>query len=224
MGIKVRQGRNHCFVSSSYIKRNKPEDIFYPSCYKFALPIFFILLVFIAPSLARSVTINMAFTIGDDKNNIIHVNGTDYNGTDNNATMFAMVDKKFISSERSNKVFAMVFAGGEFLNILLNASYSPSAYLLQMSQEHKGNRFLLAFTNGTWRNIDSKAEGAEAAKILSKAFGTLAFSTPSSFPLFIRLEYDSIDLYSRIRFVSATKLLIKNVGSINRPNITMSVL
>ena len=158
-----------------------------------AILITFVALLVISPSFARSVKVNMAFTIGDDKNNIVHVNGTDYNGTDNNATTFTTLGKKFISAERDNKVFAMVFAGDEFLNIFLNTSYSSSTYLIQMSQEHKNNRLLLAFTNGTRNSIDNKAESVESAKILSKTFGSLAFSIPSSFPLFIRFEYDRIN-------------------------------
>ena len=47
---------------------------------------------------------------------------------------------------------------------------------------------------------------------LCKTFG--AYNEPSAgeFPLSIRLQYETIDILNRIRFVGSTKLVIRNEG------------
>jgi hypothetical protein len=183
-----------------------------------------ILLIIIPAASARSVTMNAAFNISG-KDNIIHVNGTDYNATQNNAATFTNLDKKFISSEKNSKVFAIVFAGSQFLDAYFNTTYSANEYLLAMSQDDYNNRFLIAFTNGTYSNIDSKAKDVEGFHMLSKLFGDLAFSVPNSFSFFLRLEYSDVDLYGRKRFDGPTKLLVKNSGKVGSIyNITLDVI
>ena len=49
-------------------------------------------------------------------------------------------------------------------------------------------------------------------KILGKTFGTYSEPSVSQFPLFIRLQYEDIDILNRVRFVGNTKLIIRNEG------------
>ncbi len=173
---------------------------------------------------ARSVTMNLAFNIGNTKDNIIYVNGTNVNATQPDGRTFADLDKKSISSERRNKILALVFAGSEFLGTSFNTTYSASNYLLSMKQG-SNNRFLIAFTNGTFADIEKKAKDAEEFHMISKLLGNMLFSSQDRFSFFLRLEYQGINLINRTRFEGPTKLLIKNAGKAgNLNNVTISVI
>lgn len=175
-------------------------------------------------SYAHTVTLNYAFRIGADKDNIIHVNDTDFNATQANLSGFQLLDKKFITAERGSTVFGMVFAGKAFLNASLNTTYSASEYLLQMKQGGEKNKFLVAFTNGTWRNVDSTIN-LERDKIPSKTFGDVVIRARENFPFFMRAEYESIDISNRVRWDGPVKIAIRHEGLVNGlANITFRLL
>jgi hypothetical protein len=172
------------------------------------------------------VTMNLAFKIDDDKNNTIHTDNSDCNAltNGNSASGFSSLENKFISAERDNKVLGIVFAGSSFYHTYFNTSYSSAAYLLQMKQAARGNKFLITFTNGTYATLDS-AVGQARNKIPGRTFGDIAKETRASFPLYIRAEYDTIDIASRIRWDGAVRIAIRNSGLVNGlANITLSLL
>jgi len=174
---------------------------------------------------ARPVTVNVAFKIGSDKDNIIRVNGTSFSGLQTDKKVITELDKKFISSEKNSKVLSMVFAGSDFLNIGFNTTYSASEYLLFMTQDDNENRFLITFTNGTFANIESKAKDAEMFRTISRIFGNMLVPVPGAFSLFLRLEYRDIDLSDTTRFNGPTRLLIRNLGkSGNRNKLALNVI
>ncbi len=184
-----------------------------------------VLLLISGIAFARPVTMNLAFNIGGDKDNIIRVNGTSFSGLGPDEKVIAELDKKFISSEKNSKVLAMVFAGSDFLGSGFNTTYSANEYLLFLSQDGYSNRLLITFTNGTFRDVENKAQDAEAFHMVSKIFGNMLILSPRSFPFFIRVEYGSLHLDGRIRFDGPTKLFIKNIGKIgNMANVTMKVI
>jgi hypothetical protein len=190
---------------------------------RIALLSFLFLFLFISSVHARSVTLNLAFNI-TDKDNIIRVNDTDYNATQPAALTFLTLEKKFISAEKNGKVLSLVFAGRDFLSVFFNTTYSTNHYLIQMKQGDNENRFLLAFTNGTWRDIDDKAGSVEEARFLAKTFGALSFAVPNSFSFFLRLENDMIDIANSLRFDGSTKLLLRNRGEVNSlTNVTIDL-
>ena len=184
----------------------------------------FLLMLLAGASHAHNVTLNFAFRIGSDKNNTIHVNETDYNATQPNASTFASLDKKFITSERNNAVFSLSSLGKTFLSAFINTSYSSSDYLIQMKQGDEQNRFLFAFTNGTRTNAENALLEA-GNKIPPRALGAVARIAREKFPLFIRAEYDAVDIASRIRWDGSVRIAISNQGNSNeRTNVTLTLL
>ena len=81
-----------------------------------------------------------------------------------------------------------------------------------MEQSLENNRFLLVIANGTNQTIRDNLAALGDRKILGKTFGLYAISSPSAFPLFIRLQYEDLNILNRIRFVGNTKLAIRNEG------------
>ena len=180
---------------------------------------------FSSTGLARSVSMDLAFKIGSDKSDTIHANGTDFSGSQANEKTFADMNKKYVSSERNNKVFAIIFAGQEFLNGLINTSYSSNAYLIGMTQNADKNLFLMGFTSGTYNNIDEKAKDIELFGFLSGTLGNNVAFVPKNFPFFIRLEYGNADIQNRFLIRGPTKLFIRNQGKIGSIyNITFDVI
>ncbi len=186
---------------------------------------FLLLTILLPTAYARSVSMNFAFNIGGDKSDTIRTNGTDFSGSQTSEITFPTMDKKFVSSERNGKVFGLAFAGSEFLNIHINTSYSSSEYLLRMTQEAYNNRFLLAFTSGTWNNIDAHAKDAEDFRLISRTFGNIVLPVAGTFFFFMRLEYQNADIHNKTVMNGPVKLLIRNQGRIgNIFNISAAVI
>ncbi len=174
----------------------------------------FVLIVLAMPgiSAAHTVSMNLAFRVGGDKSDTIHVNGTSLLGSQQNEWQFPDMDKKYISSQRGGNVFALVFAGGEFLGINLSTSYSLNSYSMSMKEDEHSNRFIIAFASGAFSNVDDKAKDVEEFRFLSGMFADTIVRSPLSFPLYMRLEYNNIILGNRMLFGGPVKLLIQNTG------------
>jgi len=182
--------------------------------------VFAVLLMLLLPlAHARSVTMNFALNIAG-KTNTIHVNGTDYDASQAAKAIFTSPGSKYVSAENNNRLLALVSAGENLSGIELNTSYSSQDYLLSVNQDDNNNRLLVAYTRGTWRDVDSKAESVGFEGFLAKTFGDFV-RTSARFFYFIRLEYRNIDLSSAIDFSGPIKLLVRNAG---QKNITMEVL
>ncbi|MCX6818943.1 MAG: hypothetical protein NT129_02990 [Candidatus Aenigmarchaeota archaeon] len=149
----------------------------------------------------RSVTMNFAFHIGSSKSNDT-ITYTD----------------RYISSHDAGAVLALVSSSA------FGTSFSELAndYKLEIRQPLENNRFLMAFTTGNNQNIASKAN---LSSIIQKTFGELTKS-PTSFPVYLRLEYSDIDIINSIRWGPGSReLIIKNEGeSNNRHKISIELI
>lgn len=170
------------------------------------------------------VTLNLAFTIGSDKNNTIHTDSSDCNALNASSSGFSSLENKFISGHSSNAVLGIVFAGTNFYHAYFDTAYSSSAYLIQMKQSAEGNKFLVTFTKGTSTTLDGVVS-QNRNKIPSLTFGDVVRAARASFPVYIRLEYDDIDLHNRVRWDGPVRISIKNQGIVSGlANITLSLL
>ena len=182
------------------------------------------LLLFISTAYAYSIEMNFAFHLGSDKNDTIHVNGTNYLGNETYKLTFTELSKKYVSSEdnENNVVAALVFAGSSFLSVMINTTYSSTDYLLQMTQDSEDNGLLFAFTKGRWSDIDDDVLSVKT--ILGTMFGVLSYTKPSSFVHFLRLEFTDINLTSKLKWGSgAYRLYISNQGDDARGNPKVSM-
>lgn len=148
-------------------------------------------------SVGRTAQMNLAFSIGAKDDNITVAND-------------------YVAAQDSSVVLAMVSSGLTASTGNVTA-YSPTEYLLQMSQALENNRFLITFTNATNQTIENKLKFLGDRKILPKTFGSFSPPVPSSVFLFLRLEYSYLDLTTRQRWgASPVQLIIKNNGNGNR--------
>lgn len=155
-------------------------------------------------SLGKTVQLNLAFSIGAKDDNLTV-------GTD------------FVSAQDSSVTLSIVSSGTATSagNI---TGYSSAEYMLQLTQATDSNRFLIGFTNGTNQTIINKLNLLGSKKILSKAFGDLPMKIPESFFVFLRLEYDYVDLISRTRWsANPFQLIIRNEGPNDRGITQVSI-
>lgn len=132
----------------------------------------------------------------------------------------------YISAEENNTVLAIVSSGKT--PETANESYSSSAYLLYMNQSLEGNRFLIAFTNGTNTTISSKLAALGNRRIPGRTFtAALPPPSPSSFPTFAKLVYEDVDITTRTRWAAgAREIVIENEGknAQGMPKISIKVI
>jgi len=170
---------------------------------------FILLLILILGSVSFAHTVKMNFRFNINGTDEIRVNDTTYfnNGSANYA--FGNTEKKYMASNSSSSAAALVFAGSKMLGMSL--IISTGNYTFQMKQEELENRFLVAFTKGSWKDIDDDIFSVR--NILSKTFGNFAVIAPESFPIFLRLEYEDINiLNSFVLGRGSHTVLIKNYG------------
>lgn len=174
------------------------------------------------PVHSYEVGMNFVYKIGQDKAETIHVNGSDYSAGADARLAFSGLADKYISSRRGSSIFSVMFAGNEFISAGFNSSYSSGAYMLQMAQGSRGNRFIIGFSNTTQNRLDESMPVIDAHKlILTTISGVKSGFVPSGF--FLRLEPDA-EIYNYIKWSGAVNLLIKNNGiSAGRHNLSFEV-
>lgn len=144
-------------------------------------------------SVGRTAQLNLAFSIGAKDDNITV--GTDY-----------------VSAEDSGIILAIVSSGTATARGNITA-YSANEYMLQLTQALEDNRFLITITNGTSQTIESRLRLLGSRRILPKTFGSVAVAVPTNLFLFLRLEYEDLDITTRTRWsASPTQLIIRNDG------------
>ncbi len=143
--------------------------------------------------LGRNILLNFAIRIGSTKNENITV-------LDN-----------IISAHDGSLAFAIVSANNKF-GTALNSSYSSTENLLQVKQGMENNRFLIVFANASNETIHDRLSFIKDRKFPGKTFGTYIEPSVGQFPLYIRLQYEDLNIISRVRFVGSTKLIIRNEG------------
>jgi hypothetical protein len=103
--------------------------------------------------------------------------------------------------------------------------YNPK-YMLSQIKQDSGGRFLFAFTNGTYADIERNLEQARAVKLVSSTFGHFRQFSPEAFRIFIRMEYSDIDLRNGLSWSGIGRIVIKNTGTDIRglPSISMELI
>jgi len=158
---------------------------------------------------AHTVTMNLAFHIGDTKeDDTIHVNDENLDAGEYYIEHYENMEKKYISSEENGIVIGIVFGGSKFLSASLNTPYSNEDYLLEITQDDKENRFIIPMTKGSWVDIDNHAE----EKLTPKTYGILDYKKPAVFLFNSRLGFNDIDLVGSASIVGEKKLYVKNLG------------
>ena len=182
-----------------------------------------VLFILSATALAHTVTLNLVMQIGNNANNTIHANSTDYNASTGSLT-FLNIDKKYISANNTSTIAAVVSAG-TLLNMRMNTNYNSTHYLLQMTQDSDKNRFLIAVTNGSYSDIEDRLNMVDTMRMVSSTFGKFVVQVPVAFTTFIRLEYTNIDITGVAEWSGVGRLSVRNKGltSRNLPNITLEV-
>lgn len=156
-------------------------------------------------SIGRTAQLNLAFAIGTKDDNIT-------------------VASDYVSAQDGNVVLALVSSVVTASTANITA-YSSNEYMLQMSQDLNNNRFLITFTNGTNQTVADKLKLLGNKKILPKTFGNLAATALSEIFLFLRLEYDDLDITTRARWGTApVQLIIRNNGNDVRPQISIELV
>lgn len=178
--------------------------------------------VIIIPALAHTVTMNFAYNMSNTKDNTLHFNDSEYNASLSNKIFMSNLGKKYIASSHNKSIFAVINAGS-LLEAGFNTTFSSASYILQLTEAGEKNRFIIGFTNGTASDVNSALDSAERFKILAKTIGKFAYSfVPSN--IFIRIEFDNADIFSRIKFSGFANLEIRNSGiSDSLSNITLGV-
>ena len=143
---------------------------------------------------AHSVTMNFRFN--KDVTDVTHISAN------------------YASVERSNTLAALVFAGSLLIQISLETS---DPYLFNITQDESQNRFLLAFTNGTWQKIENKPAG----KVPATTFGDLAPPTVIAKGLAVQLQFDTRDLSGML---GPGQIFIKSLGKVRLPSIELTIV
>ncbi len=112
----------------------------------------------------------------------------------------------YISAEDSGKVIALVSESA------FGTRFDTDS--MQMRLPLSNNRFFLVFTSGSNGTIARKLDTIN--ELPQNRFGELEYSRPAIFPVFLRLEYYSLDLISKARWVGGSReLLIRNEDGIS---------
>ncbi len=154
----------------------------------------------------KNATMNLAFSIGQQASDDV------LNASAN-----------FSSSHdlSSGTVVALVSAG-KFENSTYNNSYSSNEKMISLTEAQDGTEFLIAITNGTSKEIYEKARQTSGG-FISTAFRPASSYFVSSFPLYLAVIYDGINILNDTIFNGPEVLLIRNMGSdaAGRINITI---
>lgn len=111
---------------------------------------------------------------------------------------------------KDTPMFALVSSGSAFGSRITNVSCD---YTMELKQGLNNNRFLLTFTNATAQNIENKASFLDNQEIPETRFGELFYTIPTSFRIYLRLAYETLNLVNRIRLIAgATDLIVQNTG------------
>lgn len=119
-------------------------------------------------------------------------------------------------------VYGRALSDSEIYDI---STFNPRYMLVQITESTE-NRFIVAFTNGTFRDIDSRMEAIKRTRLPGATIGSFAVKIPETFPIYIRLEFSDIDLQNTLSWSGIGKLIIKNSGNTpqNTANVTLTLV
>ena len=133
---------------------------------------------------------------------------------DNKTNDAITTSNQYITSEGSGITVAITSSGG--LGTKSDIDFSTNDYSIEL-RDKIDNRFIISFVNGSSNDVTDKLDSFPNRQIPTFAFGTLAYNIPPLFPLFFRLDYDSINIISRLRIpTGVSKILISNLGKDSR--------
>ncbi|MFH1420799.1 MAG: hypothetical protein ABIG30_02420 [Candidatus Aenigmatarchaeota archaeon] len=121
------------------------------------------------------------------------------------------------ASAGNNSIVALIAVTDAQHNAQYDANVDGDSVLLGASQA--SGRFILIFTNANHGDIASKPPVPS-----TKYFGNVKVTVPGSSKTHVRLEYNDIDIVSRLFWGSGFhSLVIRNIGSVLEPKIVMGV-
>lgn len=123
-------------------------------------------------------------------------------------------------------VFAILYSGSSAFASAENRTYTPTDYLLTLTQSASGNRFIIAYTKGDDSIIKGKTGDLGGMKIPSKTFYNYAETKPDAMRIYMILQYTGLHITGKQSWRGAGKLLINNRGSADDglANITIEVV
>ena len=160
-----------------------------------------------ATTFGRSVTMNLAFAIGNKSKDVLQFS-SNYSASEN---------------FRNGTVVGIVASGSRAFTGRINNSYSAAANSIAVLQSADKDKFLLVITNGSLSEISSKIGFLGNGRVLGSAFGVMQRTSATSFPLYIVAEYDDIDIGNSTAFSGAGELLLRSWGPVpdGRANVTL---
>jgi len=150
----------------------------------------------------RNVKLNFAF----------HISDNDFTSND---------DFLLYARNSSSNVSLSIICVGECFGT--QASKLGNENIFVMKQALDGNRFLLGFTNASLSMVQNKVSEARKTKMIGKSIGFLLYKIPGSYPIFLRLEYDDIDILNDTRWVGSSNIIIRNEGFDRVPKISVMI-
>jgi hypothetical protein len=158
----------------------------------------FMLLSFasLAMPAGKSVTMNLAFSIGQQPSNDV------LNASGNFSSSYDTAE---------GTVVAIVAAGQGVLSSSVNNSYGASANMISLTQPADANRFLIVMTNGSSAQIAGKTNQVRDG-FFSTVFGVLPQYAASSFPVYLLVIYDNANIMNNTIFSGPEEILIRNAG------------
>ena len=151
----------------------------------------------IAP-FGKSVELRLGFHLDSDKSDDTIETGEDY------------------TLVNDNVVLGIIYAGSTSYGSV-NESYNATDHLIRQAQANEDNRFLITLTSGTLRTVKQNVLSIEGSRIPDKTFGSLATEPREMAKLFIRLEYDDINLTNATTWApGSNELMIYNNGTDER--------
>jgi len=140
------------------------------------------------PECAYTVEIQLGFNISGPDSDIAVVGGKTGEGIyyGDNITRYYVCS--YDADISGNPAFGLVFSGGKFYYIELENQ--TTQYLMKMSQELAGNKFIVPITPGTCSRIESKMN--LTPDFISGPFS--AFAEQKAYPVLVTLSYPGIDI------------------------------
>jgi|GEM_PF-2512163 len=140
------------------------------------------------PECAYTVEIQLGFNISGPDSDIAVVGGKTGEGIyySDNITRYYVCS--YDTDIPGSPAFGLVFSGGKFYYIELENQ--TTQYLMKMSQELAGNKFIVPITPGTCSRIESKMN--LTPDFISGPFS--AFAEQKAYPVLVTLSYPGIDI------------------------------
>ncbi len=124
---------------------------------------------------------------------------------------YSTPDHYYIASYSSDVLKSIVFSYMDPLSIFTEKG--AGVYGIGTNQRFSNSVVFLVFSNGNWRNVDSRISSIEGGEFLSNPEPSFGFGLGKDYPFKIVLEYDKIDINRTLTIQKGlNRLVIGKVG------------